>query len=93
MWNPLTQNIVWQLHMNDLRRDMATWTDDRLRDFELGFQEWNHNISRAYLAEVEQEWQRRGTKLDLTKNCPNATIFYHDQNKETDPNTQLGGQE
>ena len=34
MWNPLTQNIVWQLHTKDLRRDMSAWTNDRLRDFE-----------------------------------------------------------
>ena len=57
--NPLTQNIVWQLHMKDLRRDMTVWTDDRLRDFELGFQSQDHNIARAYLVEVAQEWQRR----------------------------------
>ena len=75
MWNPLTQNIVWQLHMKDLRRDMTTWTDDRLRDFESGFLSQEHHIARAYLVEVEQEWQRRGVKSDLTKNstsCYNA---------------------
>jgi hypothetical protein len=61
--------------MKDLRRDMSAWTDDRLRNFESGFQGWNHNIARAYLVEVEQEWQRRGIKSDLTKNstsCYNA---------------------
>ena len=62
MWNPLTQNIVWQLHTKDLRRGMNTWTDDRLRDFESGFRGWNHNIARAYLEEVAQEWRRRVTK-------------------------------
>jgi len=75
MSNPLTQNIVWQLHMKDLRRDMATWTDDRLRDFESGFRGQEHHIARAYLVEVEQEWRRRGVKSDLTKNstsCYNA---------------------
>ena len=75
MWNPLTQNIVWQLHMKDLRRDMAAWTDDRLRDFESGFLGQEHHIARAYLTEVAQEWQRRGVKSDLTKNstsCYNA---------------------
>jgi len=59
MMNTLTQNIVWQLHTKDLRRDMAAWTDDRLRDFELGFQSQDHNIARAYLEEVAQEWRRR----------------------------------
>ena len=59
MSNPLTQNIVWQLHMKDLRRDMSTWTNDRMRDFESGFADWDHNIARAYLVEVEKEWQRR----------------------------------
>ena len=54
--------------MKDLRRDMATWTDDRLRDFESGFLGQEHHIARAYLVEVEQEWQRRGVKSDLTKN-------------------------
>jgi hypothetical protein len=61
--------------MKDLRRDMSTWTDDRLRDFESGFQGQEHHISRAYLVEVEREWQRRGVKSDLTKNstsCYNA---------------------
>ena len=75
MWNPLTQNIVWQLHTKDLRRDMTAWTDDRLQDFESGFRGWDHNISRAYLMEVKQEWQRRGVNPDLTKNstsCYNA---------------------
>ena len=75
MSNPLTQNIVWQLHMKDLRRDMATWSDDRLRDFESGFWDQPHHIARAYLVEVHQEWQRRGVKSDLTKNstsCYNA---------------------
>jgi hypothetical protein len=75
MWNPLTQNIVWQLHTKDLRRDMSAWTDDRLRDFERGFQSQDHNIARAYLVEVEREWRRRGVKLNLTKNsasCYNA---------------------
>ena len=75
MSNPLTQNIVWQLHTKDLRRDMSTWTDDRLRDFESGFLSQEHHIARAYLVEVEQEWRRRGVKSDLTKNstsCYNA---------------------
>ena len=75
MWNPLTQNIVWQLHTKDLRRDMSVWTDDRLRDFESGFLGQEHHIARAYLVEVEQEWQRRGIKSDLTRNpasCYNA---------------------
>ena len=45
--------------MKDLRRDMAAWTDHRLRDFESGFESQTHNIARAYLEEVAQEWQRR----------------------------------
>ena len=65
MFNPLTQNIVWQLHTKDLRRDMATWTDDRLRNFESGFRGRDHNIARAYLVEVEQEWQRRERNQDV----------------------------
>ena len=75
MMNTLIQNIVWQLHTKDLRRDMSAWTDDRLRDFESGFQGRDHNIAQAYLEEVEQEWRRRGVKSDLTKNstsCYNA---------------------
>ena len=40
---------------------MATWTDDRLRDFESGFRERHDNIARAYLVEVEQEKQRRSS--------------------------------
>ena len=75
MSNPLTQNIVWQLHTKDLRRDMAAWTDDRLRDFESGFLGQEHHIARAYLVEVAQEWQRRGVKSELTRNlasCYNA---------------------
>ena len=70
MWNPLTQNIVWQLHTKDLRRDMTAWTDDRLRDFEAGFRGRDHNISRAYLTEVEQEWQRRMPVIDQKSQIP-----------------------
>jgi hypothetical protein len=64
VWNPLTQNIVWQLHMKDLRRDMVTWTEDRLRNFESGFRHQDHHIARAYLEEVAQEWQRRMPVID-----------------------------
>ncbi len=65
MFNPLTQNIVWQLHTKDLRKDMTVWTDHRLRDFESGFKSQTHNIARAYLEEVAQEWQRRQRKQDV----------------------------
>jgi len=47
------------------RKDMAAWTDHRLRDFESGFKSQTHNIARAYLEEVAQEWQRRQRKQDV----------------------------
>jgi hypothetical protein len=50
--------------MKDLRRDMTAWSDDRLRDFESGFRHQDHNIARAYLEEVAQEWQRRMPVID-----------------------------
>jgi hypothetical protein len=68
MWNPLTQNIVWQLHAKDLRRDMSAWSDQRLRDFTRSFDHIEKRIQQAYLAEVDQEWRRRGTNPDLTRN-------------------------
>jgi len=68
MWNPLTQNIVWQLHAKDLRRDMSAWSDQRLRDFATSFDQIEKRIQQAYLAEVDEEWQRRGTNPDLTRN-------------------------
>jgi hypothetical protein len=68
MWNPLTQNIVWQLHAKDLRRDMSAWSDQRLRDFVTSFDQVEKRIQQAYLAEVDQEWRRRGTNPDLTRN-------------------------
>ncbi len=61
LFNPLTQNIVWQLHAKDLRRDMSAWSDQRLADFEAGFKHWDHNIARAYLEQVSQEKQRRSS--------------------------------
>ncbi len=68
MWNPLTQNIVWQLHAKDLRRDMSAWSDQRLRDFARSFDQVGKRIKQAYLAEVEREWRRRGTNPNLTRN-------------------------
>jgi len=75
MWNTLTQNIVWQLHAKDLRRDISAWSDQRLGDFARSFDQVEKRIQQAYLAEVDREWQRRGTNLDLTRNprsCYNA---------------------
>jgi uncharacterized protein YhjY with autotransporter beta-barrel domain len=68
MSNLLTQNIVWQLHAKDLRRDMNAWSDQRLRDFATSFDHIEKRIQQAYLAEVERESQRRGTNPDLTRN-------------------------
>jgi hypothetical protein len=68
MWNPLTQNIVWQLHAKDLRRDISAWSDQRLRDFATSFDQVEKRIHQAYLAEVDREWRRRGTNPDLTRN-------------------------
>jgi len=68
MWNPLTQNIVWQLHAKDLRRDMSAWDDQRLRDFVTSFDQVEKRIQQAYLTEVDREWRRRGTNPDLTRN-------------------------
>jgi hypothetical protein len=59
MWNPLAQNILWQLHAKDLRRDISAWSDQRLRDFARSFDQVEKRIQQAYLAEVDQEWQRR----------------------------------
>ena len=69
MWNPLTQNIVWQLHAKDLRRDMNAWSDQRLRDFARSFDQVEKRIQQAYLAEVDREWQRRSVIL-LTQEKP-----------------------
>ena len=66
--NPLTQNIVWQLHAKDLRRDMSAWSDQRLRDFARSFNQVEKRIQQAYLEEVDREWQRRNTNPDLTRN-------------------------
>ena len=68
MWNPLAQNIVWQLHAKDLRRDISAWSDQRLGDFARSFDQVEKRIQQAYLAEVDEEWQRRGTNPDLTRN-------------------------
>ena len=68
MWNPLAQNIVWQLHAKDLRRDMSAWSDQRLRDFVTSFDQVEKRIQQAYLTEVDREWRRRGTNPDLTRN-------------------------
>jgi hypothetical protein len=68
MWNPLTQNIVWQLLAKDLRRDISAWSDQRLRDFATSFDQVEKRIQQAYLAEVDREWQRRNTNPDLTRN-------------------------
>ena len=59
MSNFLTQNIVWQLHAQDLRRDISAWSDQRLRDFARSFDQVEKRIQQAYLAEVDREWQRR----------------------------------
>ena len=69
MSNSLTQNIVWQLHAKDLRRDMSAWSDQRLRDFATSFDHIEKPIQQAYLAEVDQEWQRRSVIL-LTQEKP-----------------------
>jgi hypothetical protein len=69
MSNPLTQNIVWQLHAKDLRRDMNAWSDQRLRDFARSFDQVEKRIQQAYLAEVDREWQRRSVIL-LTQEKP-----------------------
>ena len=69
MLNPLIQNIVWQLHARDLRRDMSAWSDQRLRDFARSFDQVEKRIQQAYLAEVDQEWQRRSVIL-LTQEKP-----------------------
>jgi hypothetical protein len=68
MWNPLAQNIVWQLHAKDLRRDISAWSDQRLRDFAASFDQVEKRIQQAYLAEVDREWRRRGTNPDFTRN-------------------------
>ena len=62
--NPLIQNVVWQLHAIELRERMAHWSDQRLEDFARGFQNWDHHIPQAYLAEVARERQRRLDRLD-----------------------------
>jgi len=63
MLNPLIQNIVWQLHAKDLRRDISAWSDQRLRDFAASFDQVEKLIQQAYLAEVDREWQRRSVNL------------------------------
>ena len=70
--NPLTQNIVWQLHAKDLRRDMNAWSDQRLRDFARSFDQVEKRIQQAYLAEVDREWQRRSVnyRQNLTQEKP-----------------------
>ena len=57
--NPLFQNVVWQLHVIELRERMAHWSDQRLEDFAQGFRGWDHDIPRAYLAEISRERKRR----------------------------------
>jgi len=69
MLNPLIQNIVWQLHARDLRRDMSAWSDQRLGDFATSFDQVEKRIQQAYLAEVDREWQRRSVIL-LTQEKP-----------------------
>jgi hypothetical protein len=69
MWNLLTQNIVWQLHAKDLRRDISAWSDQRLRDFAASFDQVEKRIQQAYLAEVDREWQRRSVNL-ITQEKP-----------------------
>ena len=69
MSNPLTQNIVWQLHAKDLRRDISAWSDQRLRDFATSFDQVEKRIQQAYLAEVDREWQQRSVNL-LTQKKP-----------------------
>jgi hypothetical protein len=68
MSNSLIQNIVWQLHAKDLRRDISAWSDQRLRDFATSFDQVEKRIQQAYLAEVDEEWRRRGTNPDLIRN-------------------------
>jgi len=67
MWNPLTQNIVWQLHAKDLRRDISAWSDQRLGDFARSFDQVEKRIQQAYLAEVDREWRRR-----IDQKCQNV---------------------
>lgn len=50
---------MWQLHAQDLRRDISAWSDQRLRDFATSFDQVEKRIQQAYLAEVDREWQRR----------------------------------
>ena len=69
MSNPLTQNIVWQLHAKDLRRDISAWSDQRLRNFATSFDHIEKRIQQAYLAEVDREWQRRSVNL-ITQEKP-----------------------
>lgn len=60
-----TPNIVWQLHLKDLRREWQTWSADRLREFAEGFQNQDSDLARAYLRAVALEQQRRSsTKVD-----------------------------
>ena len=54
---------MWQLHAKDLRRDISAWSDQRLRDFATSFDQVEKRIQQAYLAEVDQEWQRRSVNL------------------------------
>ncbi len=59
---------MWQLHAQDLRRDMSAWSDQRLRNFATSFDQVENRIQQAYLAEVDREWRRRGTDPGLTRN-------------------------
>jgi hypothetical protein len=47
---------------------MSAWSDQRLRDFATSFDQVEKRIQQAYLAEVDQEWRRRGTDPGLTRN-------------------------
>ena len=75
MSNSLSQNIVWQLHAKDLRRDMSAWSDQQLRDFVRSFDQVEKRIQQAYLAEAAEEWQRRSNQFGLTKNSKTTIIY------------------
>jgi hypothetical protein len=47
---------------------MSAWSDQRLRDFATSFDHIEKRIQQAYLAEVDEEWRRRGVTPDLTRN-------------------------
>lgn len=55
----LTDSIIWQLYACELRERMAAWSDQQLEEFAQGFRGWDHDMPRAYLAEVSRERQRR----------------------------------